>query len=75
MKNTFTAEQGEAIMANIMKGHSKEMAIAKMYQGVINNVGPSYSDATDAMKKEYKEAKEGLKSLGYRMEVGYLIKL
>lgn len=75
MKNIFTTTESEFIMDQVIKGESVEFAKAKICQGIINNIGPSYSDATDEMKKEYRGAKELLKSLGYVMEVGYLKKI
>lgn len=73
LKNTWTAEEGEAIMINIMNGDTVELAKAKVCQGIINNIGPSFSDATDEMKGEYRAAKRMLKRLGYKMEYGYLL--
>lgn len=75
MKNVFTPEEFDFIMQQVEYGSSIEFAKAKICQGIINNIGPSYSDATDAMRKEYNDAKNLLKSLGYKMEVGYLKKI
>ena len=72
--NTWNAEQTETITNHIINNATVDEAKAKWAQGVINTIGPSYSDATEAMQSEYKMAKEVLKALGYKMECGYLYK-
>jgi len=75
IKTIWTAEEGEAITYNIINGDSVELAKAKVCQGIINDIGPSFSDATEKMKEEYREAKRTLTHLGYNMDCGYLFPL
>ncbi len=75
IKTIWTAEEGEAITQNIINGDTIKLAKAKICQGIINDIGPSFSDATDEMKEEYRIAKNTLFFLGYKMECGYLYKI
>lgn len=72
--NTWNLEQSETIAKHIMNGTTVDEAKAKWAQGVINTIGPSRFDATEAQQAEYKLAKETLDQVGYYMECGYLYK-
>ena len=72
--NTLNLEQLKEVEKHISAGTTISEAYAKWAQGVINTIGPSRFDATEAQQAEYKLAKETLDQVGYYMECGYLYK-